>query len=205
MSDAKNLNDFFAQNSKKKKQKKVPPKAQQAAAADEETATAESPSSVPAQASAAAASMPEPQPAPAQDYADSSDDEGNLVVSNKEIIERKDLEAKKQKKEETSDLSAGWGLGTKLGQAAQEQPNEPSMASFATAKGPQTGAKMSFGKPMFSRKQKGIMDQQDFPDLDDASGGGFKGGASANKAAGPMMFGGASMAKGPRDADYAEE
>ena len=136
MSDAKNLNDFFAQNSKKKKQKKVPPKAQQAAAAAEETATAESPSSVPAQASAAAASMPEPQPAPAQDYADSSDDEGNLVVSNKEIIERKDLEAKKQKKEETSDLSAGWGLGTKLGQAAQEQPNEASMASSATAKGP---------------------------------------------------------------------
>ena len=79
------------------------------------------------------------------------------------------------------------------------------MASSATAKGPQTGAKMSFGKPMFSRKQKGIMDQQDFPDLDDASGGGSKGGASENKAAGPMMFGGASMAKGPRDAAPAEE
>lgn len=125
------------------------------------------------------------------------------MVANKEIIERKDLEAKKQKKEESSDAAAGWGLGTKLGQAAEQQ-SESSMPSSAPAKGPQMGAKMSFGKPMFSRKQKGIMDQQDFPDLDAASGA-AKSNAPESKAAGPMMFGGGSTAKGPRDAAPAEE
>ena len=154
MSDAKNLNDFFAQNSKKKKTKKPAPKAAQpaAAAAAEETTEAQSPAKTTA-AAASTAAQPEPQPAqPAQDYQDSSDDEGNLEVVNQKIIERKDLEAKKAKKEETGDLSAGWGLGSKLGQAAAQQEESTSVA--APAKGPPTftGGKMNFGKPMFNRK-----------------------------------------------------
>mmetsp|Transcript_10572 Transcript_10572/g.13066 ORF Transcript_10572/g.13066 Transcript_10572/m.13066 type:complete len:223 (+) Transcript_10572:125-793(+) len=195
MSDA--LNDFFAQNAKKKNKKKAPaPKAQPAAVEQ----TEEAPSTT---ATAAATAQPEPQPSPAQDYADSSDDESNIVVAKKEIIERKDLVAKKTKEEEKSDGAAGWGLGSKLGQAP-EQSNEGSMPFSAPARGPQTGSKMSFGKPMFSRKQKGIMDQQDFPDLD-AAGSSGKNGAPENRAAGPMMFGSGSTAKGPRDAAPTEE
>lgn len=107
--------------------------------------------------------------APAQqDYADSSDEENNLVVASQEIIERKDLEASKNKKTEDNDLAAGWGLGSKLGQAAETNDNA-SAPSFSSAKGPQMGmgGSISFGKkpPMFTRKQKGIMDN-DFPDLD---------------------------------------
>jgi hypothetical protein len=41
-----------------------------------------------------------------------------------------------------------------------------SFPATASAKGPPTGAKMSFGKPTFTRKIRGIMDNQDFPDLD---------------------------------------
>jgi len=59
---------------------------------------------------------------------------------------------------------------------------------------------MAFGKPTFTRKQKGIMDQQDFPDLADASSPGL-GAKPRSKADGAMMFGGGSMARGPRGDD----
>ena len=59
---------------------------------------------------------------------------------------------------------------------------------------------------MFTRKQKGVMDQQDFPDLDPAASKGNKGSeqAAGSKASGPMMFSGMSAAKGPRDAPQEE-
>ena len=58
---------------------------------------------------------------------------------------------------------------------------------------------MTFGKPMFSRKQKGIMDTQDFPDIGDAAASGNSptqpGASKANSA---MMFSGGAAARGPR-------
>jgi hypothetical protein len=56
-------------------------------------------------------------------------------------------------------------LGSKLGKVEETT----SLPTTASAKGPPTGAKMNFGKPSFTRKQKGIMDTQDFPDLDSAA------------------------------------
>ena len=74
----------------------------------------------------------------------------------------------------------------------------------SAAKGPSTGPKMNFGKPTFSRKQKGIMDQQDFPELGDAATGGAQGAAAAgsgeSKANSAIQFFGGAAAKGARPA-----
>ena len=67
------------------------------------------------------------------------------------LVDRKELEAsKKNREEEKVDASAGWGLGTKLGQPAEDPSS--SMPSSASAKGPQKGGNLNFGKPMFTRK-----------------------------------------------------
>lgn len=58
---------------------------------------------------------------------------------------------------------------------------------------------MTFGKPMFSRKKQGIMDTQDFPDLDAASSSKNQV-AGASKANSAMMFSGGAAARGPREA-----
>lgn len=111
MSDAQNLNDFFAQQSKKKKNKKAggAQKAKPAAANSADEEIKDEPVAV----------VPESQTTPAQDFADSSDEESNTIVINEgrqKIIDRKDLEAsKKNKEDESSDAIGGWGLGSKLG------------------------------------------------------------------------------------------
>lgn len=66
---------------------------------------------------------------------------------------------------------------------------------------------MQFGKPVFSRKQKGIMDQQDFPDLDDSGKGSNSNDAAAtqSKANSAMMFSGGAAARGPRNAQDGNE
>ena len=65
---------------------------------------------------------------------------------------------------------------------------------------------MNFGKPMFSRKQKGIMDQQDFPDLADAASGSANNASPGeSKANSAMMFSGGAAARGPRAAQSSEE
>ena len=116
----------------------------------------------------------------------------------KKIIDRKDLEASKKVKEE-EDASAGWGLGSKIGTVEENTTfNKPS------ATGPPKGSGgMSFGKPMFTRKAKGIMDNQDFPDLDAAA---QKGGApEQSKANSAMQYSFGAAAKGARDPDAPEE
>lgn len=52
---------------------------------------------------------------------------------------------------------------------------------------------------MFSRKKQGIMDTQDFPDLDAASSSKNQV-AGASKANSAMMFSGGAAARGPREA-----
>lgn len=147
MSDAKNLNDFFAQQSKKKKNKKAgnANNPEPAAAPQKEETKAEP-----------VAAQPDAQTTPAQDFADSSDEESNTIVINegrKKIIDRKDLEAsKKSKEEESADAAAGWGLGTKMGKIEENTTSKPMAAAAKGSSG------MSFGKPTFSRKAKGIMD-----------------------------------------------
>ena len=81
MSDAKNLNDFFAQNSKKnKKAKKPAAKAKPAAAEEtrEEEVKVEATPAVKTESTPAASSS---QPAQ-QDFADSSDDESKTIQIN---------------------------------------------------------------------------------------------------------------------------
>ena len=56
---------------------------------------------------------------------------------------------------------------------------------------------MSFGKPMFTRKAKGIMDNQDFPDLESASKGGNA--SEQSKANGAMQYSFGAAAKGARE------
>lgn len=82
-----------------------------------------------------------------------------LNEGRQKIVDRKDIEASKKKGEETTDATAGWGLGSKLGEVSQG-PTSASAAqgTAARATGAQGGGRMNFGKPMFSRKQKGIMD-----------------------------------------------
>ena len=84
MTDAKNLNDFFSQQSKRKKTKKAG-----AAKATPATATEAIDEEIKNEPVVA-------QPTPAQDFADSSDEESNTIVINEgrqKIIDRKDLEA----------------------------------------------------------------------------------------------------------------
>jgi len=192
MSDAQNLNDFFAQQSKKnKKSKKGAAKTKPAAAKQAEEEKAEN-------TAAAAATQPEPTKEPAQDFADSSDDESNQIVINegsKKIVDRKDLEAGQKKKETEAEGLAAWGLGTKIGQAP-ETDSKPSMAPLKGVDKSGAG-QIQFGKPTFTRKQKGVMDTQDFPDLDDTTKGG-KGAAATSKADGAMMFMSGATAKGAR-------
>jgi len=149
MSDANNLDDFFAQQSKRKTKAKKGPatKAKPAAAA---TQNAEERKDTETEKTTG---QPEAQPTPAQDFADSSDDESNQIVINEDrrkIVDRKELEASKKKGDDKGDGASGWGLGTAIGKAAQD---ESTNKISATAKGPQTGVKMNFGKPSFTRKQ----------------------------------------------------
>lgn len=197
MSDAQNLNDFFAQQSKKnKKTKKGAANKSKAAArkdSDEEIKEA---------TSAAAATQPEAsKQQPAQDFADSSDDESNTIVLNegsKKIVDRKDLEAGQKKKESEAEGLAAWGLGSKLGQAPETE-SQPSKAPLRGVDRSAAGGagQINFGKPTFTRKQKGVMDTQDFPDLDDSTKAG-KGGNNTSKADGAMMFMSGAPARGAR-------
>lgn len=194
MSDAQNLNDFFAQQSKKNKKTKKGAKSKPAARKDSDEETKEA-------TSAAAATQPEATQQPAQDFADSSDDESNTIVLNegsKKIVDRKDLEAGQKKKETEAEGLAAWGLGSKLGQAP-EMDNQPSKAPLRGVDRSAAGGagQINFGKPTFTRKQKGIMDTTDFPDLDDSTKAG-KGGNNTSKADGAMMFMSGATAKGAR-------
>lgn len=198
MSDAKNLNDFFAQHSKKKKNKKAGETKQAKPAAAEEPQNEETKNE-------AVSAQPEAQTTPAQDFADSSDEESNTIVINegrKKIIDRKELEAsKKSKEEEKTDAAAGWGLGTKIGQVEENTVSKP---VSSTAKAPGAGG-LSFGKPTFTRKAKGIMDNQDFPDLESANKGGSSAQQEQSKANSSMQFSVGASAKGARDDQAAPE
>lgn len=110
------------------------------------------------------------------------------------IIDRKDLEAsKKNKEDESSDATAGWGLGSKLGQVEESPTYKPSAAAAKSS----GGAGMNFGKPMFTRKNKGIMDNQDFPDLESAAKGGNA--PEQSKANSAMQYSFGAAAKGARE------
>lgn len=204
MSDPSNLDNFFASQSKKSKKntKKAAPK-KAASAAPEQSAVEE------VKADPVAAAQPEPTPAVAAGPnfgEDSSDEESNTIVINdsrQKIIDRKDLEAsKKNKAEDAGDSVAGWGLGSKMGQV----DNTPSQPSAASAKAPAMGGKgMNFGKPTFSRKQKGIMDNQDFPDIGSAATASANNAPTRSKADSAMMYSFGAAAKGAREEPSEEE
>lgn len=114
----------------------------------------------------------------------------------KKIIDRKELEASKKVKEE-EDATAGWGLGSKLGQVEENTTSKP------TSGPPKGSGGMSFGKPTFTRKAKGIMDNQDFPDIDSSA---QRGNAPAeSKANSAMQYSFGAAAKGARDAEAGTE
>lgn len=170
MSDANNLSDFFAAQSQRKKKGKAAAPAKKKPAAAEDAAKEEKKEEI-----VAAAAKPETQPETAQDFADSSDEESNTIVINEgkqKIKDRKELEASKKSKEaESSDATAGWGLGSKMGVVDNTPTTKPGANTAAGGFGTKAagGGMMSFGKPQFTRKQKGIMDNQDFPDLESAN------------------------------------
>ena len=169
MSDAKDLNEFFAKaGSKKNKKKQAATKAKAAAAVDEPKEVED----VKEEVKQAAAAQPEAQP-PTQDYADSSDDESNqIIVDKQKVVDIKDVEAKKKKKQkEEADGNADWlGLGSGLRNKADDSAAGANQSMSAAAKGPgaPTGGRIQFGKgpPTFTSKKKGIMGNEDFPDLD---------------------------------------
>lgn len=205
MSDAQNLNDFFAKNTKKKQAKKKKPAQQAAAAPETDELPARSAETTP-QEEAKAEAAPKTQPKPAEEFLDDSDEESiNTGLST--IKDKKEVEAKrKNEAEEPSNAASGWGLGSKLGamQAARQQ-NEVTV-SKAAAKGPPTGGSISFGgKPTFTRSKKGTpMDQSEFPDLDQATAG-SSAAAPKTKAEGAVFGGFTSTTTSGKAAGAQEE